>query len=175
MRGNGRQASPGATGGGTTVSYARLSVRDTAADWLPDGHTGKMVAAGGQQAVVVANAATELVLAPVRPGAATAWPEGTPPRGTRFQLPDAPAARAGITLAAPAQSPTVRDNRAWDRHEPRTQTHGLRITAGGSCESGRVHDNDLEGNAVAAAAFDTAPAGGTWYHNHGLDGGVPAG
>ncbi|GAA3238825.1 right-handed parallel beta-helix repeat-containing protein [Dactylosporangium siamense] len=169
LRGNGRQAAPEAHGGGATASYTRLSLHDTAADWPPGGHTGKMVAAGAQQAIVVANTATELYLAPVRPGAATAWPEGTPPHGTRFRLPDSPEARAGITLAAATDTPTVRDNRAWDRQEPRTQTHGLRITGAGSCGSGRVHDNDLEGNAVAAAAFDTPPTGGSWHHNLGLD------
>jgi hypothetical protein len=170
VRGNGRQAASGADGGGATVSYTRLSIRDTAADWLPDGHIGKLVAAGAQQAVVVANTATELVLAPVRPGAAIAWPEGTPRRETRYRLPDAPAVRAGITLAAALSAPTIRDNRAWDgATQPRTQTHGLRITGDGSCEAGRVNGNDLVGNAVAATAFDTAPDGGCWYHNFGID------
>ncbi|WP_327011753.1 right-handed parallel beta-helix repeat-containing protein [Dactylosporangium sp. NBC_01737] len=169
VRSNGLQAAPGSDGGGATVSYTRLTMRDTAAKWLPDGHTGKMVAAGGQQAIVVANTATELILAPVRPGAATAWPEGTPPRETRYRLPDAPSVRAGITLAAAALAPTVRDNRAWDRGPHPTQTHGLRITGDGTCEAGRVHGNDLADNAVAPTAFDTAPVGGCWYHNLGID------
>ncbi|MGI5183123.1 right-handed parallel beta-helix repeat-containing protein [Dactylosporangium sp. CA-152071] len=169
VRGNGRQVSPASTGGGASVVYERLSVRDASAGWVPDGQAGKMVAAGSQRAVVVANTATELVLAPVRPGAATAWPEATPRQGTAYRLPDAPPVRAGITLGARTDTPTIRDNRVWDRGGHRTQTHGLRTTAHGTCMSPRVHDNDLEGNTVAATAFTTPPAGGVWYRNLGLD------
>jgi hypothetical protein len=170
LRNNGRRAEPESSGGGRTVSYTPLSLIDTAADWLTDGHRGKWIAAGGQQAVVKANTATELTLAPLRPGATTAWPEGTPPPGAPYQLPDAPDTRAGITLAAANHKPTIHNNRAWDSQRRQTQTHGLCITVSGTCESGRVHDNDLEGNAVAATRFDTQPSGGCWYHNHGLDG-----
>jgi parallel beta-helix repeat protein len=170
VRNNGRQAERGWFGGGDTVTYRRLSLTDSAADWLPDGHAGKLVVCGSQQATVVSNTATRLTLAPVRPGATTAWPEGTPHAKTAYRLPEAPETRAGITVAAAIHSPTMHDNRAWDSHRRKTQTHGLRITEQGSCESGWVHDNDLEGNAVAATRFDTAPSGGCWHHNHGLDG-----
>ncbi|MET7419897.1 right-handed parallel beta-helix repeat-containing protein [Dactylosporangium sp. NPDC005555] len=160
VHGNGRQSAPGASGGGTTVSYSPHAVHDTAAAWPPGGHAGKIVAAGSQQALVVGNTATSLMLAPARPGSATAWRDGTPPRGAEYRLPDAPAARAGLTLAAAADAPTIRDNRIW------SQTHGLRITASGDCSSGRVHDNDLAGNAVA---FDGVFSGGRWADNIGVD------
>jgi hypothetical protein len=70
---------------------------------------------------------------------------------------------------AAAHSPTIHDNRVWDSQPRKTQTHGLRITGTGTCESGWIHDNDLDGNAIAAIRFDTEPAGGCWHHNHGLD------
>lgn len=111
-----------------------------------------------------------IALAPVRPGATTAWPEGTPHARTPYRLPDVPQARAGITVAAAVHGPTMHDNRTWDSQRRKTQTHGLRITENGSCESGWVHHNDLDGNAVAAARFDAALSGGCWHHNHGLDG-----
>ncbi|MCW2943527.1 MAG: hypothetical protein JWR24_244 [Actinoallomurus sp.] len=169
VRNNGRQAEPDFSGEGDTVFYTSLSLIDTAADWLPNGHAGKWVAAAAQQAIVMTNSATELTLAPVRPGSTTAWPEGTPPPGAPYRLPDAPDVRAGITLAAATYSPTIHDNRVWDSQPRKTQTHGLRVTDNGTCESGWVHDNDLEGNAIEATRFDTAPSGGCWYHNHGLD------
>jgi hypothetical protein len=115
------------------------------------------------------NTATELALAPVRPGAATAWLEGTPPPGTPYRLPTAPDTRPGMTLAATTHGPSIYNNRMWDSQPRKTQTHGLRITDRGSCDSGWVHDNDLKDNAVAATRFDTAPSGGCWYHNHGID------
>jgi hypothetical protein len=169
VRNNGRQAEPDYCGGGDTVSYSCLSLIDTAANWPPNGHIGKWVTAAAQQAIVMANSATELTLAPVRPGATTAWPEGTPSPGTPYRLPEAPDIRAGITLATAIDSPTIADNRAWDSQSRKTQTHGLCITEAGTCKSGWVHDNDLEGNAIAATCFDTAPSEGCWYHNHGLD------
>jgi hypothetical protein len=169
LRNNGRQAEPAFSGGGDTVSYTSMSLTDTSANWLPNGHVGKWITAAAQQAIVVANSAIELTLAPVRPGATTAWPEGTPPPGAPYRLPNAPDTRAGITLAAAVHGPTIRDNRAWDSQSRKTQTHGLRITDSGTCQSGWVHDNDLEGNAIEATRFDTAPSGGCWHHNHGLD------
>jgi hypothetical protein len=168
VRGNGRRAEPAFSGGGETVFYTSLSLIDTGASWLPNGHAGKWLTAGAQQAIVAANSDTELTLAPVRPGARTAWPEGTPSSGAPYRLPDAPAVRAGITLAAAVEGPTIRDNRVWDNHFPKTQTHGLYITGDGSCESGWVHDNDLTGNAIEPAHFVTPPSGGCWHHNHGV-------
>jgi hypothetical protein len=169
VRNNGRRAEPGSSGGGNTVSYTPLSLTDTTADWVADGHRGKWITAGGQQAIVMGNTPTRLTLAAVRPGATTAWSEGTPSPGAPYRLPDSPATRAGITLAAAAYRPTIRDNRSWDSQPNQTQTHGLRITGTGCCDSGRVYDNDLEGNAVAATLFEAAPTGGCWYHNLGLD------
>jgi hypothetical protein len=51
--------------------YTCLSLIDTA-DWLPNGHAGKWTTAGGQQAIVMANSATKIILAPAIPGATTA-------------------------------------------------------------------------------------------------------
>lgn len=76
-----------------------------------------------------------------------------------------PATRAGITLAAATYRPTIHNNRVWDSQPNQTQTHGLQITDTGTCESGWVHDNQWEGNAVAATHFETARSGGCWYHN----------
>ncbi|NJC71341.1 right-handed parallel beta-helix repeat-containing protein [Planosporangium thailandense] len=169
VRDNGRRAEPRSAGGGRTVSYTPRSLVDTAADWRPDGHRGKWITAGGQQAIVMGNSATELTLAPRRPGATTAWPEGTPVPGARYRIPDSPTVRAGITLAAATYRPTIHSNRVWDSQPHQTQTHGLHVTGSGTCESGRVYENDLEGNGVAPVLFDTAPSGGHWYHNFGLD------
>ncbi|WP_460350578.1 right-handed parallel beta-helix repeat-containing protein [Actinoallomurus acanthiterrae] len=169
LRGNGRQCEPATEGEGDMVSYGAQSLIDTAADWRPNGHIGKCVTAGVQEAIVMGNSATELALAPFRPGAMTAWPDGTPSPGSPYRLPEAPDVRAGLTLAAAVDSPTIRDNRVWDAQARKTQTHGLVITGAGTCGAAWVHDNDLTGNAVAATRFDTAPSGGCWCHNHGLD------
>ncbi|GAA1806778.1 right-handed parallel beta-helix repeat-containing protein [Planosporangium flavigriseum] len=169
VRNNGRRAEPGYSGGGETVSYTERSLTDTAANWRPDGHRGKWMTAGGQMVIVMGNSATKLVLAPHRPGALTAWTGGTPLPGTPYHIPDAPEIRAGITLAAATYRPTIHNNRVWDSQPNQTQTHGLQITETGTCESGWVHDNDLTGNAEAPARLVTAPAGGCWHHNHGID------
>ncbi|NMH91039.1 right-handed parallel beta-helix repeat-containing protein, partial [Pseudonocardia bannensis] len=179
IRNNGRRAAPAACGGGPNVRYTALSMIDQGAAWLPDGHRGKILTAGDETAVVTANSGTGLMLAPVRPGASSAWAGDPPAGGTPYRLPDPPSTRAGITVNATAVSPTLRANRSWDNQQTRSQTHGLWITADGRCTDGRVVDNDLEGNAVGAARFDTAPAEGLWERNHGLparrgDGPTPA-
>jgi hypothetical protein len=171
---NGRRVAPATTGGGRTVSYRELSIVDTDANWLPDGHLGKAVRVGGQSAVVTGNSATELALAPRRAGATTAWIGGTPPAGARYALPGAPKQRAGITLDCPTDSPTIRSNRIWDTQPRKTQTYGLWVTDCGTCVSGRVEGNDLEGNGVQSARFDTAPYGGHWRDNYGIEA-APAG
>jgi hypothetical protein len=169
IRDNGRQCEPGTSGGGDSVFYTARSLIDAAASWRPNGHIGKWLTAGAQQAIVMSNTDTELTLAPVRPGATTSWPEGTPQPGTAYRLPDSPETRAGITLAACAHMPTIHDNRVWDSQPRKTQTHGLVITEDGACGPAWVHDNDFSGNAVAAFRFDVEPSGGCWHHNHGLD------
>ncbi|WP_338090839.1 right-handed parallel beta-helix repeat-containing protein [Planosporangium thailandense] len=167
--GNGRRSAPATSGAGDTVTYGAVHLVDRAADWLPGGHVGKWVTVDGQRAVVVDNTATELFLAPYRPGATTAWRRGLPRAGARYSLPDPPPARAGITIGAGTTSLTVRGNRVWDSQHPQTQTYGLWITDTGSCSHAWFEDNNLEGNADAAARFDTEPAGGCWGDNHGLD------
>jgi hypothetical protein len=167
VRNNGRRVEPAAAGDGATVRYTRTSVVDTAADWIPDGHRGKTVTVGTRTAVVTANSANELSLAPVRPGVATAWTGDVPTAGAAYSLPDAPAHRAGITLAGATESLTIRGNRVWDNQDRKSQTHGLWITDRGTCVSGAVEDNDLTGNAVSASRFDTRPSGGRWGRNHG--------
>lgn len=167
IRNNGRRCAPDAEGAGPTVSYGPSRLVDTAASWRPDGHRGKVLKAGGQQATVVANTVHELRLAPRRPGMHHAWTDGVPADGTPYRLPASPDVRPGITVDAAAIFPAVRANRVWDSQDEPTQTHGLWITVRGSCQSGRVEDNDLERNAVAAVRFDTAPVGGSWARNHG--------
>jgi hypothetical protein len=168
VQGNGRRAEPAARGAGRSVSYTATSVTDTGARWLPDGHLGKWLTVGAQRVVVIGNSATRLDLAPLRPGATTAWPAGTPGAGTPYRLPGAPAPRAGITLASPTGSPTIRGNRIWDGRRCKTQDYGLWITDSGTCVSGRVEDNDLAGNGCGAVRFDTAPSGGRWRDNYGI-------
>ena len=126
-----------------------------------------MVAVGNWTAVVATNTATELQLAPVRPGATTAWAGGTPPAGAGYRLPDVPANRAGITLAAPTwrggalvsatttADLTLRHNRVWDSQQHKSQTHGLWVTGEGTHGSADFQDNDFAGNAVAATRVDT--------------------
>lgn len=155
VRNNGRRAEPAAAGAGETVSYTRTAVRDTGADWLPDGHRGKMVTVGNRAAIVATNTATELVLAPVRPGATTGWAGSSPPAGDGYRLPDVPAHRAGIALAAATSDLTIRGNRVWDSQGHKTQTHGLWVTGDGTRGSANLQDNDLAGNAVSATLFDT--------------------
>jgi hypothetical protein len=167
LRNNGRRAAPAVSGGGEGVRFTDLSMIDEGAGWLPDGHRGKRLRVGGQSAVVTFNTATELALAPVRPGAATAWSDGTPAAGSAYRLPDPPGVRAGLTVAAAVAGPQMHSNRIWDDQQPRTQTHGMWITGEGAWTGGRVTDNDLSGNASAATRFDTQPRGGRWRDNDG--------
>ncbi|WP_329009635.1 right-handed parallel beta-helix repeat-containing protein [Micromonospora rifamycinica] len=167
IRNNGRQCAEASRGGGESVRYAERSLVDRSATWAPDSHRGKVLRVGQRVAVVAANTATELHLAPVRPDAYTAWSGDTPLPGTPYELPAAPPTRAGIAIDAAFDAATVRGNRIWDNHDERTQTHGFWITARGSCVGCRVEDNDLAGNAVAALRLDTPPVGGRWLRNHG--------
>jgi hypothetical protein len=169
VRGNGRQCAPRASRGGDGVEYTETTVTDRAAHWACDGHRGKQVVADGQTAWVVANTETELLLLSFRPGAETAWRDGTPAAGAAYSLPDAPATRAGVAIAARTDGVTLRANRVWDSQGDKTQTHGLWIAARGACVDARVVDNDLLGNAQAAARFDAQPSGGLWERNLGLD------
>ncbi|MFF9814755.1 right-handed parallel beta-helix repeat-containing protein [Streptomyces sp. NPDC014006] len=164
---NGRRAAPAAAGGGDGVRCLARSVLDEHAGWPADGHRGKRVTVGGQSAVVLRNTATALTLAPCRPGADTAWSDGTPPAGTAYRLPDSPAPRAGLTVAAPLTRPHVHGNRFWDDQEPRTHNHALWITADGHWQGGRVTDNDFTGNADRSTRYDAAPQGGRWRDNEG--------
>ncbi|MGW0436368.1 right-handed parallel beta-helix repeat-containing protein [Micromonospora sp. NPDC003197] len=175
---NGFRSAPAASGAGDPVSYTRMTLVDQSANWRPDSHRGKTLTVGDwggtsavdeRTAIVTGNTATELALAPVRPGATTAWSGAPPAPGTAYRLPDAPTERAGIMLAAATQEMTIRGNRIWDNQEDKTQTYGLWIRRSGSCVSGTVEGNDLRGNASSATRFDTAPSDGRWDRNHGLD------
>ncbi|MFJ8701534.1 right-handed parallel beta-helix repeat-containing protein [Streptomyces ardesiacus] len=171
IRGNGRRAAPRTGGGGEGVHCGPLSLTDERADWLPGGHRGKELAVGtgpGQDdvtAVVVDNTATELTLAPVRPGAGTAWSGGTPGPGAGYRLPDCPAPRAGLTAAAAVTHPYVQGNRVRDDGHPRTQVHAVWIAPEATWTGGRVSGNDFGGNASASTRFDSAPSGGRWRDN----------
>lgn len=117
--------------------------------------------------MVVDNTATELTLAPVRPGADTAWPGGTPGPGAAYRLPDCPAPRAGLTAAAAVTHPYVHGNRVRDDGHPRTQVHAVWIAPEATWTGGRVSGNDFGGNASASTRFDSAPSGGRWRDNAG--------
>jgi hypothetical protein len=118
-------------------------------------------------AVVTDNTATELTLAPERPGAETAWPDGIPGPGTAYRLPDSPAPRAGLTAAAAVTHPYVHGNRVRDDGDPRTQIHAVWIAPEATWTGGRVSGNDFSGNASASTRFDSAPSGGRWRDNAG--------
>ncbi|MFJ6075592.1 right-handed parallel beta-helix repeat-containing protein [Streptomyces sp. NPDC093065] len=173
IRGNGRRAAPGTRGSGEGVRCGPLSLTDERADWLPGGHRGKELTVGGgpaqaeATAVVVDNTATGLSLAPVRPGAGTAWPDGTPGPGTVYRLPDCPAPRAGLTADAAVTHPYVQGNRVRDDGHPRTQIHAVWIAPEATWTGGRVSGNDFGGNASASTRFDSAPRGGRWRDNAG--------
>jgi hypothetical protein len=169
IRGNGVRTAPRASHGGAAVRVDALSLSDDDARWPQDGHKGKTVTVGGQTAVVTGNDRTTLRLAPFRPGATGAWRDGAPPDGSGYSLPAAPPTRAGIAIAARTRGATIRGNRVWGGRGGASQTHGLWITADGSCDDARVEHNDFAGNAVAATRFDTQPAGGHWHHNFGID------
>ncbi|MER6347977.1 right-handed parallel beta-helix repeat-containing protein [Streptomyces sp. NPDC001595] len=165
IRNNGRRCAPGTSGGGDGVRCSPLALVDEGAQWPPDGHRGKRVTVGGQSALVTYNTETELGLAPWRPGAMSAWRDGTPAPGTAYRLPDAPAVRAGITFAAPVERPQLDGNRVGDDQRDRTQTHALRITSDGGMTGGRVSGNDFSRNASTPTRFDTRPVGGRWRDN----------
>ncbi|SBT44269.1 right-handed parallel beta-helix repeat-containing protein [Micromonospora auratinigra] len=166
IRNNGRRCAPAASGSGESVRYGHRKLVDSAADWPHDGHRGKVVRVGTRAAVVAANTGTELTLAEVRPDAVTGWNEDTPPPGARYELPDPPPVRAGLTVNAAFDAATVRANRIWDHRDEQTQTYGLWVTGQGSCLSCRVEENDFAGNAEEAVRLDTPPVGGHWQRNH---------
>ncbi|OKI81567.1 right-handed parallel beta-helix repeat-containing protein [Micromonospora sp. CB01531] len=169
IRSNGRQCGPVVRGGGDSVRYSEKLVVDRRAEWQEDEHRGKVVRVDGRMALVAANNATELTLAPVRPDAVTAWSADVPVPGTGYELSAAPETRAGITVHAALDSASIRGNRVWDSLRPATQTHGFWITERGSCVDCRVEDNDLAGNAEGPTRLDTPPIGGRWERNHGDD------
>ena len=105
-----------------------------------------MVAVGSWTAVVATNTATELQLAPVRPGATTAWAGSTPPAGAGYRLPDVPGNRAGVALANGRLSDlALRHNRVWDGQQRKSQTHGLWVTSDGIHGSAELPGQRLRG------------------------------
>ncbi|MEU6476408.1 right-handed parallel beta-helix repeat-containing protein [Streptomyces sp. NPDC047017] len=165
VRANGRRHAGAAAGGGAGVRCTALSLTDERADWPVDGHLGKEVTVGSLAALVTGNTRTRLSLAPLRPGADSAWPDGVPEPGRGYRLPAAPAVRAGLTVDAAVTRPQLRGNVIGDDQPARTQTHGLCVTRDGRWTDGRAVGNDLGRNASAATRFDTEPAGGRWHDN----------
>jgi hypothetical protein len=141
IRNNGRRAAPATSGSAGGVAYGDLTLTDETADWRPDGHRGKQVTVGEENAVVLFNTATQLGLAPHRPGAGTAWRSGRPADGTPYRLPGAPRLRAGITLDAPVGVLDLAENRIWDDQEEPSQTHATWSTerASGATARGQGH------------------------------------
>jgi hypothetical protein len=147
IRNNGRRAAPEAAGAGAGVRYDELLLTDEDADWRPDGHRGKQVIVGEQRAVVLFNSATQLGLAPHRPGAGTAWRSGRPDPGTPYRLPAAPAVRAGIVLDAPVGMLDLDGNRIWDDQRRPSQTHATWTTE--RVASASAHAWEDHGGAAA--------------------------
>ncbi|GIJ35664.1 right-handed parallel beta-helix repeat-containing protein [Micromonospora sediminimaris] len=163
IRNNGRQCAPATSGGGESVRYTRNTVIDQGADWPADGHRGKVVRVGHRYAVVAANNATTLTLAPIRPDDASSWSADTPAPGTAYELPPAPLTRAGITVNAAADSVTIRGNLIRDSGSA-TQTHGIWVTDRADCVNCRVVENDLDGNQTVIRT-DGSTTGGRWTDN----------
>lgn len=165
IRSNGRQSAPAVEGSGEPVRYGATWVEDRSARWPHDGHRGKQVRVDGRIALVAANDSTRLTLAPIRPDSPTAWSADTPPDGAAYRLPAGEPVRAGITVNARCEAVTVRGNRVWDSRDPRSQDHGLWVTARGCLLDCRIEGNDLAGNAGPPVRLDTAPVGGRWTGN----------
>jgi hypothetical protein len=142
IRNNGRRAAPATGGSGAGVSYGDLTLTDDTADWRTDGHRGKHVTLGEEDAVVLFNTATTLLLAPHRPGAGTAWRYGRPADGTQYTLPASPRVRAGITLDAPVGVLDLDGNRIWDDQEEPSQTHATWTTERVSAATVRKLENE---------------------------------
>lgn len=168
IRNNGQQSAATSTNTGGTVTYAALTLTDSAAAWVVNSQLGKTVTVGALTAVVRSNTATVLTLFPARPNGTTAWTTGTPAAGTAYTLPAAPTTRAALTFNAAVAHPIIRGGRFWDNQTTKTQTHAWSITSTGTCTSGEVTDNDLQANLTGVASFTTAPSGGHWAFNNGL-------
>src|SRR2546423_5212363 len=142
IRNNGRRIEGAASRGGEGVTYSDISIRDGQARWRPDGHKGKTVLVAGQEARVATNTEQELRLFPFRPGASTAWTKGVPEDGTLYLIKDeAPAACAGVGIAAPTTNAWIRGNRIWDNQERPTQTREVYVADDAQCRHCRIEDN----------------------------------
>jgi hypothetical protein len=134
IRSNGRQCGAAVSGGGAGVSYSAFSLRDAEAGWQVDAHKGKVLSVGALSARVLGNTAKELLLAPWRPGAKTAWQGTVPVPATPYRLPGARPVRAGVSVTAPMTRLWIRGNRIWDRQAQPTQTHSLALPPELRCE-----------------------------------------
>jgi hypothetical protein len=142
IRNNCRRVEGPASRRGEGVTYSDITIRDTHARWRPDGHKGKMVLVAGQAARVATNTEQELRLFPSRPGASTAWTKDVPQDGTLYVIKDeAPAARAGVGIAAPTANAWIRGNRIWDNQDSPTQTRDVYVADDAQCRDCRIEDN----------------------------------
>ncbi|MBQ1088946.1 right-handed parallel beta-helix repeat-containing protein [Streptomyces sp. B93] len=168
FRNNGRRRAPATEGGGDGVRHGSLTLTDEHADWPPDGHRGKrLTLADGRTALVTFNTATQLALAPWRPGAGTAWPpDDVPAPGAAYRLPGAGGPCAGLTVAAALTGAHLRGNRFWDDQGDPTQTHGLWIAPDGGWHGGRADGNDFGADPAAATRLDTPPDDPDRWHDN---------
>jgi hypothetical protein len=139
---NGQRCGP-ACSGGEGVRYTTDTLTDPTANWPPNAHRGKRVTAGQVHAKVRGNTTTTLYLAAVRSNVKYYWTGRTPENGTEYHLAEAPAIRAGITVNATVDQPTIRHNRIWaGRQQQPTQTQDVAITVAGVVRGGHIEDGN---------------------------------
>lgn len=80
--------------------------------------------------------------------------------------------RSGLTLNAPANSPTIQGNRVWDNQPVATQQYGVYVTGSGTAGSAAVQNNILNGNAAGGIYTAGDISGGLWTQNAGMYPGV---
>ena len=157
VRDNGRRLAGADNGAGETVRYTRTSMRDTSANWSWK-DTGKMVAVGNWTAVVATDTATELQLAPVRPGATDGL--GREYATGRCRVTGCPTYRqpGGITLAVGDLRPGPAAQPGLGRsNSGKSETYGLWVRRRHP-RSADFQDDDFAGNSVACDPGRDSPS-----------------
>ena len=128
LRSNGRPAAPGDRRAGATASYTRLPCTTPRRTGRRTGTPARWSPRARSRPSSWPTPPPSSSLAPVRPGAATAWPEGTPPQGPGTSCRTAPPpGPASPSRPPPTPPPSATTGPGTSARTP-TQTHGLRIT-----------------------------------------------